>query len=45
MYQLLSSGQHPLYRKDSETYYEYLSKLRALTTSPFAWTFPAHFSE
>lgn len=41
MYELMSNGEHPLYDKDSDTYYSYLMKLRAIKDAPaqFKWTF------
>jgi hypothetical protein len=52
MYQLMSQGQHPLYRKGVDTYFDYLSKLRAIIKEGnidhnphLQWTFPSNFSE
>ncbi len=52
MYQLMNQGLHPLYKKGVDSYYDYLSKLRAIAkeerseTNPYLqWKFPPHFSE
>jgi hypothetical protein len=52
MYQLMSQGAHPLYSKGVDSYYDYLSKLRAIAkedrseANPYLqWKFPSHFSE
>jgi hypothetical protein len=52
MYQLLSQGQHPLYKKGEDTYYDYLNKLRSIAkhdkseNNPYLqWKFQGNISE
>ena len=47
MYQLLSHGEHPLYSSSTDTYLDYLMKLRTIHTThilPFPHPFPPHLS-
>lgn len=52
MYQLMTQGKHPLYRKGEDSYYDYLNRLKAIIkeehieTNPFLkWNFSPNFSE
>jgi hypothetical protein len=52
MYQLMSQGQHPLYKKGEDSYYDYLNKLRAIAKNDSSdknnflkWKFSQNFSE
>ena len=44
MYQLMTQGEHPLY-KPTDSYQEYLGKLKGLKHKHIHWNFPSNFSK